>query len=1015
MSNSDTTPFLGAYLIVRDAEQTLPSLLDSIDGAFDELVIVDTGSVDGTVALIQQARDTRSTLPIQFFTFTWCDDFSAARQFAFEKGTATWRGYLDADDVLPNAKKLRPTLKMIAERDPRANALSMVYNYTQDGTCPQDVNRFVRWADGWKWQDEIHEHLVRTNGPKVIAKTDLIVHHVRAAGQAQKSLARNKVICKAILARATANGDRRKQGMMSYYLGLYASHDEQFVTAAGYLISAKNNLQFTNISCYALCELARLSIRNGELSDALTYAGQALAAAPELPDGYATMGIVLTMVEAYERAILVFERLATLPRPQLETVRDVAWNDGLSWAWAGRAYLRTGRVDAAHDCLIKACQYRQDPRVAPMIREVMVEVMQAKGLIAFKTLLDFYLWSAEPMRAKDLFTLAPHSISDLPQLGAMKAQLLAKLTHLHGWDEYQAAYASIPASTYHTPEGKLAEPLQYGRARAVREWAEGLPKEGPALHVLSIGSQDGIIERPVLEANSRIHLTVCDVAPQAGPKLLQLMSDFPGRVSIHRVVDHHYDWFPGEQHFDAVFLFEVLEHLPSDVGALSDISSRLKEDGTLFLSTPVASRWIEPYLTDPRLGPSWYAHVRGYNPTSLRHVLRALGYSGNIFATENNGGVFLAIMKSVGDTTRLDTGIAILVSMGAPFDPQSLQEGHLGGSEEAVVHLARALAIYGYKVTVYAPRPARDPEIHVLHDVLWRSNTEFDPLGDHDHILVWRQPALAAQLKAQLKDAQHTKKVWNWAHDTHYGAPKEAYDAVDGTIVLSDAHRSILMDLDKVDGSKIFHAQNGIDPREFPELDDAIESARDLHKVIYASSPDRGLIDLLRMWPDVWREVPDATLDIYYSWDGFKARIDRDFSFAKEHGPLLAELEAKLEQLRSWGVTYHGGVSHPVLHNAYRRSSIWAYPTNFYEISCISLMKAQACGTFPIYFNYGALCETGLRDTTILPGYYNAFQRELIQLLKHPPSLSERRTMRERVINEYSWEVAAAMFAEVFE
>ncbi len=1022
MTNSDNSPpFLGAYLIVRDAEKTLRKLLESIEGAFDELVIVDTGSVDDTCSLINQMHRNRGDLllPIKSYFFEWCDDFAAARQFAFSKGTAIWRGYLDADDVFPQAKRLRPTLKMITEREPRANALAMTYDYTPDGTCPQDVIRFVRWADGWHWQDEIHEHLVRTSGSRVIAKTDLRVEHLRAEGQAEKSLARNTRICEAIFLKAKEAGDRRKQGMMSYYLGLYCAHAERFGMASGYLRQAIDYLRGTNISCYALCELARISIRKEKLSEALTYSGQAIAAAPELADGYATMGICLTMLEAYERAILVFERLATLPRPELETVRDVAWIDGLSWAWAARAYVRTGRVDAAYQCLMKAADHRADNRVAPILTEVASEVMQAKGLVAFKNFLDFYLWSTEPIRAKLLFEILPRSISDLPQIGAMRAQLLAKLQHLTGWEQYQAAYASIPEDKYHTQDSFIERTLTYGRSEAVRCWAESLALEGPPVRVLSIGSQDGIIERPVLQANPRIHLTVCDVAPQAGERLQALMNDFPGRVSIHHVRESHYDWFPNGDHgegkdgglFDAIFLFEVLEHLPSDEAPLNAIMAHLERSGTLFLSTPVSNRWIEPHLTDPRLGPPWYFHVRSHNPSTLRDRFWFAGFTGDIYATETNGSVFLAVMKNEGFIDRNEMELSIVVPMGAPFDPISMTEGHLGGSEEAVVHLAEAMSRRGWRTTVFAPKPVRDPAIHVMRDVLWRLHTEFDPFAKTSHgrhILVWRNPQYAAQLRSQIQDPKVT--VWNWLHDTNYNASKEDYAKVDGTFVLSKAHGEILNQLEGVDPACLNYVQNGIDPASFPELTDEIEAQRKLRKVIYASSPDRGLVYLLRMWPDVRKEVPDATLDIFYSWDGFRKRVENDHQFARDHRALLDELESLVVKLFPLGVTYHGGVSHPELHEAYRRSSIWAYPTDFYEISCISILKAQASGAYPIFFNYGALTETGLSGTEVDSGNFEAFRDTLIYRLKNPPATEYRRQMRKRVLREYPWSEAAEMF-----
>ena len=81
-------------MIVRDEEQRLGTCLESARGVVDEIVVVDTGSTDGTVEV---ARSFGATLG----SFTWCDDFSAARNESLKLATGDWILWLDADDVLP--------------------------------------------------------------------------------------------------------------------------------------------------------------------------------------------------------------------------------------------------------------------------------------------------------------------------------------------------------------------------------------------------------------------------------------------------------------------------------------------------------------------------------------------------------------------------------------------------------------------------------------------------------------------------------------------------------------------------------------------------------------------------------------------------------------------------------------------------------------------------------------------------------------------------------------------------
>ena len=82
---------LGLLMIVRNECENLRELLPDLAPCFDEIVIVDTGSVDDTTAIARKYTD-------KVFVSQWTDDFSAARNFGLEKMKADWVLWLDADD-----------------------------------------------------------------------------------------------------------------------------------------------------------------------------------------------------------------------------------------------------------------------------------------------------------------------------------------------------------------------------------------------------------------------------------------------------------------------------------------------------------------------------------------------------------------------------------------------------------------------------------------------------------------------------------------------------------------------------------------------------------------------------------------------------------------------------------------------------------------------------------------------------------------------------------------------------
>jgi tetratricopeptide (TPR) repeat protein len=82
---------LSAAMIVRNEERYLEKCLQSIRDLADEIVIVDTGSEDGS-ATIARRNGARVT------ELAWCDDFSAARNHGLGLCRGDWILYIDADE-----------------------------------------------------------------------------------------------------------------------------------------------------------------------------------------------------------------------------------------------------------------------------------------------------------------------------------------------------------------------------------------------------------------------------------------------------------------------------------------------------------------------------------------------------------------------------------------------------------------------------------------------------------------------------------------------------------------------------------------------------------------------------------------------------------------------------------------------------------------------------------------------------------------------------------------------------
>jgi len=178
---TSATDTVGLAVIARDEERTLPVLLDTTSGCFDEVALVDTGSIDSTVAVFEawvgaEARR-RPGFKGRLGRFDWCDDFAAARNAADALLGTAWRVWADADDEIRGAQHLR---RLAATAPWHITAFTATYETARTATgealSRAQRIRMVRAGAG-TWRGAVHEHLVVDGELGAIApKTTLWVH-----------------------------------------------------------------------------------------------------------------------------------------------------------------------------------------------------------------------------------------------------------------------------------------------------------------------------------------------------------------------------------------------------------------------------------------------------------------------------------------------------------------------------------------------------------------------------------------------------------------------------------------------------------------------------------------------------------------------------------------------------------------------------------------------------------------------------------------------------------------------
>jgi GT2 family glycosyltransferase len=164
---------LSLCLIVKNEELYLRRCVESFGDIADELIIVDTGSTDGTLDIAQELlRDRKGRLE----HFTWCDDFAAARNCACSLASAPWILMVDADEYLSPHQHPRVVLEEIRKAPPELLNLLLTDLTMHAGRVlfAHPVNRLFRNHPQVQWAGRIHETLTVEAGQQRLCPITLI-------------------------------------------------------------------------------------------------------------------------------------------------------------------------------------------------------------------------------------------------------------------------------------------------------------------------------------------------------------------------------------------------------------------------------------------------------------------------------------------------------------------------------------------------------------------------------------------------------------------------------------------------------------------------------------------------------------------------------------------------------------------------------------------------------------------------------------------------------------------------
>src|SRR5581483_7235295 len=155
---------LSLALIDRNEARCLARCLASIRNTVDEMVVVDTGSTDQTVAIARQ-------FSANTFEFPWNGDFSAARNFALEQTRGGWILVLDADEHASPA--LGTEIREFISGKDAVGRLKIVSDFRRNNQVLRSQSFVSRlFPRGARFEGRIHEQLISPL-PRLNLKGDL--------------------------------------------------------------------------------------------------------------------------------------------------------------------------------------------------------------------------------------------------------------------------------------------------------------------------------------------------------------------------------------------------------------------------------------------------------------------------------------------------------------------------------------------------------------------------------------------------------------------------------------------------------------------------------------------------------------------------------------------------------------------------------------------------------------------------------------------------------------------------
>ncbi len=339
---------LSLCMIVKNEESVLARALSNARVFADEIIVVDTGSTDGTKQIARELAD-------KVYDYEWNDDFSAARNFAFSKATMDYRMWLDADDIVP-LTSARAIARLMKKLDPAVDIVMLPYVLEVENSGKPKFSyyreRILKKREGLVFCGAVHE-AVALDG--VVLKKQIAIHHAKPSGRSSGS--RNLDIYRKLMAKGRVFSPRER-----YYYARELYYNGELETASREFekfIDDPDGYYVNKIDACVM--LSRCREKAGDRKGAYFSLYNSFMFGVPCGEAACELALLYFADGRYELAAYWFERAAAA-KPDLNSGAfvDVDYYGFLPYVWLSVCYDKLGKTRTAYFYHCRAKKLRPD-------------------------------------------------------------------------------------------------------------------------------------------------------------------------------------------------------------------------------------------------------------------------------------------------------------------------------------------------------------------------------------------------------------------------------------------------------------------------------------------------------------------------------------------------------------------------------------------------------------------------------------------------------------------------------